>query len=106
MSSEYNSTDVSFWLREIETKGSDAVSSILVSKLGTPEAKAIQMAMVEYHRGHDIRANKVKKTEQQKQDVVQPTESADTSRKTYLIACSALLIASIALVISVIGFIK
>lgn len=105
MSSEYNSTDVSFWLREIETKGSDAVSSILVSKLGTPEAKAIQMAMVEYHRRQDVKANKVKKTEQQKQDVAQ-AESADTSRRTYLIACSALLVASIALIVSIIGFFR
>ncbi len=105
MSSEYNSTDVSFWLREIETKGSDAVSSMLVSKLGTPEAKAIQMAMVEYHKGQDVKANKVKKTEQRKQDFAH-TEAADTGRKTYLIACSALLVASIALIISVIGFIK
>ena len=105
MSSEYNSTDVSFWLREIETKGSDAVSSILVSKLGTPEAKAIQMAMVEYHRGQDVKAKTGKKTEQQNREIAQ-TESVDTSRKTYLIACSALIIASIALIISVVGFIR
>jgi len=103
MSSDYDSTDVKFWLREIETKGSDAVSSMLVSKLGTPEAKAIQMAMVEYHKGQDANKANTRKSPAAEQTPL-AAESTNDDRKTFLIACTALGVASVALLLSVVNF--
>jgi len=106
MPTDNTNPDVIYWLREIETKGLDAVSSVLVSKLGTPEAEAIQMAMVEHHKSTGT--NRANPTGVDSADTGHPSEvSARTStRNAFIVACIALGVAIIALVLSVLSVFK
>lgn len=91
---------VEYWVREIEQKGSDAVSSVLASKLGTPESKVIQMAMVEYHRKKEINEPQPDPVDDDEQ-IVDEVTSSNLAEKAFKLACAALAVSGIALILTV-----
>lgn len=105
MRSDKDNSSIDFWTREIQTKGSDAVASILVSKLGTPAADNIQMAMVKFHKGQD--AGRAKSKTPPNSEIFEATNKLIiVSRKALIIASIALGVSVVALILSVINFFR
>lgn len=97
--------DVEFWLKQIRTRGLDTVSSVLVSKLGTPAAENIQLAMVEFHKENNV-DGRVSTTSSSTKVVETADISIRVSRKALIIAWVAVGISIVALVLSVVNFFR